>query len=83
MKNFLLARQAGVGENHTTPVFPIGVFRYKIGTNANPDDPNYDIKKLAIETTSKRIYPNFVNVDAPHQATPINGKPETEACTMG
>jgi anaerobic ribonucleoside-triphosphate reductase len=83
MKNFLLARQSGVGENHTTPVFPIGVFRYKIGVNANPGDPNYDIKKLAIETTSKRIYPNFVNVDAPHQAVPINGKPETEACTMG
>lgn len=40
--------------------------------NAQKGDPNYDLKQLAIESTSKRIYPNFANVDAPHLVKPTN-----------
>ncbi len=53
----------GVGKHHLTPIFPISIFQYKAGCNANPEDVNYDLKKLALTSMSKRIYPNFVNCD--------------------
>ena len=62
-KWMLQASLAGVGKHHLTPIFPISIFQYKAGCNANPEDPNYDLKQLALESLSKRIYPNFVNCD--------------------
>ena len=62
-EHMLKASLAGIGKHHLTPIFPISIFQYKQGCNANPEDPNYDLKKLAIESLSKRIYPNFVNCD--------------------
>lgn len=59
----LQASLSGVGKHHLTPIFPISIFQYKAGCNANPEDPNYDLKQLALESLSKRIYPNFVNCD--------------------
>ena len=53
----------GIGKHHTTSIFPISIFQYKIGDNANEGDPNYDLKKLALESMSKRIYPNWCNCD--------------------
>ena len=54
---------AGVGKHHVTPIFPISIFSLKRGVNCAPGDPNYDLKKLAIKSLSKRIYPNFCNCD--------------------
>ena len=62
-EKMLKASLSGVGKHHLTPIFPISIFQYKQGCNANPEDPNYDLKQLAIESLSKRIYPNFVNCD--------------------
>ncbi len=53
----------GIGEHHLTSIFPISIFQYKKGCNANPEDPNYDLKQLALKSMSKRIYPNWVNCD--------------------
>lgn len=57
------ASLAGVGKFHLTPIFPISIFQYKDGCNANPEDINYDLKQHALVSLSKRIYPNFVNCD--------------------
>lgn len=54
----------GVGPNHTTPPFPILCFQVKDGINKKPSDPNYDLKLLAIECATKRLTPNFVNLDS-------------------
>ena len=59
MKN----RIRGLGKNHKTPVFPKLVFTIKKGVNQNEQDPNYDIKKLALECASKRMYPDILNYD--------------------
>lgn len=62
-RKVLEASLNGIGKHHLTPIFPISIFQYKQGCNANPEDPNYDLKQLAIQSLSKRIYPNFVNCD--------------------
>ena len=59
----LNASLAGVGKHHLTPIFPISIFQYKSGVNAEPGTPGYALKQHAIESLSKRIYPNFVNCD--------------------
>ena len=53
----------GIGKHHLTSIFPISIFQYKSGTNANESDNNYDLKQLALESMSKRIYPNWCNCD--------------------
>lgn len=83
IKNILLATKSGMG-NHETPIFPIQVFKIKEGINTNPGDPNYDLFKLACEVTSKRMYPNYLNIDVPYNLQYYKpGKPETEIATMG
>jgi ribonucleoside-triphosphate reductase len=62
-KWMLNASIAGVGKHHLTPIFPISIFQYKSGVNAEPGTPGYGLKLHAIESLSKRIYPNFVNCD--------------------
>ena len=62
-KGLLNASIAGIGKFHKTSIFPISIFQYKKGVNANPGDPNYDIMQKALESLSKRIYPNFINCD--------------------
>lgn len=81
-RNMLKASLAGIGKHHLTPIFPISIFQYKQGCNANPEDPNYDLKQLAIESLSKRIYPNFVNCDY-SQAGEDPDDPDTFFATMG
>lgn len=63
--NFLEAVEAGLG-NGETPIFPISIFKMKAGVNVYPEDPNYDLFKKAIHVTSRRMYPNFSNLDAPY-----------------
>jgi ribonucleoside-triphosphate reductase len=81
-RKMLEASLSGIGKHHLTPIFPISIFQYKQGCNANPDDPNYDLKQLAIESLSKRIYPNFVNCDY-SQANENANDPDTFYGTMG
>lgn len=72
----------GIGEHHLTSIFPISIFQYKQGTNANPEDKNYDMKRLALESMSKRIYPNWCNCDW-SQAHEDENNPDTFFATMG
>ena len=81
-EHMLKASLDGIGKHHLTPIFPISIFQYKQGCNANPEDPNYDLKKLAIESLSKRIYPNFVNCDYSEAHEDLNN-PDTYFATMG
>ena len=53
----------GLGKEHLTPIFPCGIFQVKAGVSKNPCDPNYDLFEMAIKSTVKRIYPNYVNCD--------------------
>lgn len=64
-REVLNAIWAGLG-NGETPIFPISVFQLKAGVNYNEGDPNYDLFKQACKTSAKRLFPNFVNVDAPY-----------------
>ncbi|MCW8328576.1 anaerobic ribonucleoside-triphosphate reductase [Photobacterium sp. SDRW27] len=56
-------RIAGLGKNKKTAVFPKLLFAIKDGINHKPSDPNYDIKRLALECASKRMYPDILNYD--------------------
>ena len=83
MRNVLLATEAGLG-NGETPIFPIQIFRVKEGVNFNPGEPNYDLYRLAIRTSAKRLFPNFSFVDAPFNKVYYKeGCPETEIAYMG
>lgn len=81
-RKMLEASLAGIGKHHLTPIFPISIFQYKVGCNANPEDPNYDLKQLALKSLSKRIYPNFVNCDYSQANEDLNN-PDTFYATMG
>ena len=81
-RKMLDASMSGIGKHHLTPIFPISIFQYKAGCNANPGDPNYDLKQMAITSLSKRIYPNFVNCDYSQAHEDLNDK-DTFFATMG
>ena len=83
VKNFLRATEEGLG-NGETPIFPISIFKVKEGVNYNPEDPNYDLFKLAIKCSAKRMFPNFSFIDAPYNLQYYKkGHPETEVAYMG
>ena len=83
IENILLATEAGLG-NGETAIFPIHIFRVKEGVNYNPQDPNYDLFKLAMRVSAKRLFPNFSFIDAPFNAKFYQpGNPETEVAYMG
>lgn len=73
----------GVGKVHKTPIFPCGIFQYMKGVNDKPGTPNYDMFRLALESTSKRIYPNYANVDWSNNAGYDVNDPKTYFSTMG
>ena len=64
MRNLLLATDAGLGDGET-PIFPVQIFKVKEGVNYEQDDPNYDLFRLAMKTSAKRLFPNFSFLDAP------------------
>ena len=64
IRDLLLATEAGLGQGET-PIFPVQIFKVKEGVNYNPGDPNYDLFKLAIRVSAKRLFPNFSFLDAP------------------
>ena len=62
-KDILRIRIAGLGKEHRTAIFPKLLFTLKRGLNLHPGDPNYDVKKLAIECSTKRMYPDVLSYD--------------------
>ncbi len=83
VKNLLLATQAGLG-NGETPIFPVQIFKVKEGVSFNEGDPNYDLFKMAIETSAKRLFPNFSFLDAPYNKKYYReGDYNTEVAYMG
>lgn len=83
IEQLLLATEAGLG-NGETPIFPIQIFRVKEGVNYNPGDQNYDLFKLAMRVSAKRLFPNFSFIDAPFNLQYYKpGHPETEVGYMG
>ncbi|MEY0426719.1 anaerobic ribonucleoside-triphosphate reductase, partial [Providencia rettgeri] len=62
-ESILRNRIAGLGKNRKTAVFPKLVFAIRDGLNHKKGDPNYDIKQLALECASKRMYPDILNYD--------------------
>ena len=82
IKNMLLATEDGLGGGET-PIFPVQIFKVKEGVNYNPGDPNYDLYKLAIHCSAKRLFPNFSFIDAPFNLHYYKGTPETEIAYMG
>lgn len=82
-RQLLLAMDEGLGHGETC-IFPIVVFKLKAGVSYEPEDPNYDLFKLACRVSAKRLYPNFVNLDASYNKKYlVPGKVETEIATMG
>ena len=73
----------GVGKFHKTSIFPCGIFQYMKGVNDKSGTPNYDLYKLALESTSKRLYPNYANVDWSGNAGYDINDPKTYFSTMG
>lgn len=72
----------GIGQHHVTSIFPISIFQYKKGVNADANNPNYDLKQLALESMSRRIYPNWANCGW-SQAHEDEDDPDTYFSTMG
>ena len=73
----------GVGKLHRTPIFPCGIFQMMKGVNREPGDPNYDLYKLALESTARRLYPNYANVDWSGNAGYDPKDPKTYFSAMG
>ncbi len=83
IETILKTTEDGLG-NGETPIFPIQIFKLKAGVSYNPEDPNYDLFKLACRVSAKRLYPNFDNLDAEYnKAIYVEGHPETEVAYMG
>lgn len=82
-KNLLLSQEKGLG-NGETPIFPILIFKVLEGVNLDPQDKNYDLFKLAMRVSSKRLFPNFSFLDAPFNKKYYQaGRPESEVVYMG
>lgn len=73
----------GVGKVHRTPVFPCGIFQCMKGVNRKEGEPNYDLFKLALKSTSQRLYPNYCNVDWSVNEGYDKNDPRTYVATMG
>lgn len=79
----LNATMKGLGRGET-PIFPQHIFQCKHGVNQSQGDPNYDLFLKAIECSSRRLYPNFVNVDASFNLPYYDPEdPDTIIATMG
>ena len=73
----------GLGRYHKTSIFPCGIFQYMKGVNDKKGTPNYDLFRLALKSTAKRIYPNYANVDWSGNAGYDRNDPRTYFSTMG
>ncbi len=83
IRNLLLATEAGLGDGET-PIFPVQIFKVKEGINYNPEDKNYDLFKLSMRVSAKRLFPNFSFLDAPYNLQYYReGDYNTEVSYMG
>ena len=73
----------GIGKLHKTSIFPCGIFQCMKGVNRKPEDPNYDLFKLALKSTAQRLYPNYANVDWSGNEGYDRNDPRTFFSTMG
>ena len=73
----------GLGKLHKTSIFPCGIFQCMKGVNRKPGDPNYDLYRLALQSTARRLYPNYANVDWTGNAGYDINDPRTYFSTMG
>ena len=73
----------GVGKFHKTSIFPCGIFQVMSGVNKEMGTPNYDLFRLALKSTSQRLYPNYANVDWSGNAGYDRNDPRTYFSTMG
>lgn len=73
----------GMGKLHRTSIFPCQIFQCMKGVNRVPGDPNYDLFRLALKSTSLRLYPNYANVDWSGNAGYDRNDPRTYFSTMG
>ena len=62
-KAILNIRINGLGSEHRTAIFPKLIFTLKRGLNLEEGTPNYDIKQLALECATKRMYPDVLSYD--------------------
>ena len=83
IKELLNVSIEGVGSLHKTSIFPCGIFQLGKGINREPSDPNYDLYQLALESTSKRLYPNYANIDWSGNKGYDLTDPRTYFSTMG
>ncbi len=73
----LKAYEKGLGRGET-PIFPNIIFRLKAGVNFNPEDPNYDLFKMAMRVSAQRMNPTFSFMDST-----FNHRFENEVAYMG
>nr|DAO58040.1 MAG TPA: anaerobic ribonucleoside triphosphate reductase [Bacteriophage sp.] len=73
----------GMGKLHKTSIFPCGIFQCMNGVNRHKGEPNYDLFRLALKSTSLRLYPNYANVDWSGNAGYDRNDPRTYFSTMG
>lgn len=73
----------GIGSLHRTSIFPCSIFQCMKGVNRHDGDPNYDLFKKALYSTSIRLYPNYANVDWSNNAGYDISDPRTYFSTMG
>lgn len=83
IKALLETSLEGLGKLHKTSIFPCGIFQYMKGVNDKPGTPNYDLKLLALQSTAKRLYPNYANVDWSGNKGYDRNDPKTYFSTMG
>lgn len=82
-KALLDASIKGIGKLHKTSIFPCGIFQCMKGVNRKPEDPNYDLFRLALRSTAQRLYPNYANVDWSGNDGYDKNDPKTYFSTMG
>lgn len=73
----------GLGRLHKTSIFPCGIFQAAKGINRAPGDPNYDLFRMALDSTARRLYPNYANVDWSGNEGYNPEDPKTIFSTMG
>ena len=80
--SLLKAVEAGLGLGETA-IFPISIFKMKKGVT-DKGSPNYDLFQYACKVSAKRLYPNFLSVDAPFNLIHYRkDRPEYQASAMG
>ena len=82
-KTLLEVSIEGLGQFGRTSIFPCGIFQCMKGVNRAEGDPNYDLFKLALKSTSQRIYPNYCNCDTTMNEGYDRNDPRTYYATMG